>query len=739
MPAINVNRSAHSNRLPGQAELDADTSMDQPTALHPLDAGPIVRELQQAMDWWQEANEALAEPYAQMGVDHDYYDHMQWSESDRLELQNRGQAPLVYNKLALAIDWVTGTERRTRIDFSVQPKTKEASKTAQLKQRLLKYQSDTNNIGWNRSQAFKDAAIGGVGWTEASIRGDASEELVLHKHVPWRHIKYDPYSTDLDCADMRYIHRRKWLDLDYAIAMYPSRENELRSSARSQMFGDDEWGQNELELPQVYRRYDWQGSEIVQRQWSSGLPVHGSVNRLRVPVTETWFRMPRRIKRLFGPDHNGVPFDESNPEHAALKGKSYVSITDAIAEDIVVIIWVPGVCLFRGVSPFKHGRFPFTPVWAKRRDRDGAPYGMVRGIRDAQDDLNKRLSKATWLLAANQLLYEEGSIDPAKKAEIQRNLARPNGMVEFKKGAMQNNTIKIERNLELFQSQVAMFEVSSAHINDGSGVNREMTGRDTNAVSGRAIRAKQEEGSVTTAELFDNLRLHVSIEGKMLLSLNTQYLTRPMQIAIAGSEAKDAFDWLLLNELAMNELGTEWEVKNDITKDDASFVVDQIDYRASTRAAAAEQFGEMMKYITPDLQASLLDLFVDMTDVPNREEAVKRIRAVTGQGGGGDAEDPEVQAQRQQVQAQKNAEQELQMRERMAQAGLTEAKAAEALAKAKKIAIEGKAGALDLAALIDALLPLAPSADRLYEPPTQGLPNADAQSTAPADPAVAVQ
>jgi len=38
--------------------------------------------------------------------------------------------------------------------------------------------------------------------------------------------------------------------------------------------------------------------------------------------------------------------------------------------------------LWLGPSPYRHNRYPFTPIWGNRRGRDGLPYGLIRGLRD---------------------------------------------------------------------------------------------------------------------------------------------------------------------------------------------------------------------------------------------------------------------------------------------------------------------------------------------------------------------
>lgn len=696
------------SKLPGDEELRL--SEEPLTAnLHEYDSIEHIENLRRCEDWYCESADLLAETRAEMAKDHDYYDHLQWTDEERAVLISRGQAPLVYNKCSLAIDWLTGTERRTRIDFAVHPKKKGAEESAATQQKLLKYLSDTNLIGWNRSGAFKEACIGGVGWTECSIRGDASQELILHSHVPWQHILWDPFTprTDLAMDTCRYMHRRKWLDLDFAKTMFPGREDALRAAARSSMFGDSEYDDEMVDLPQPFRRYDSRGAEIVQRRWSSAMPISGSSFRFRVPTTETWYREPIKVKKFWGMEARGVEFDPNDQQMAEAVQKGYASVTDAVTTKMFCCIWVPGSMLWFGLSPFRHNQFPFTPIWAARRSRDGMPYGRIRGIRDAQDDLNKRHSKLQWLLASNQTLYEKNAISTDQLDDYKRGISKPNAVIEVDR----LEGIKNDKNLDLAEAQVKMLDIDAQHIHDGSGVNRDNTGQDSTAESGRAILAKQQEGAVTTAELFDNLRLANQLDGKKLLSLAKQFMTMQDEVRVTGEGNKT--DWLDINKPVQNEDGS-WSIKNDMTLDDAEYVVDQQDFRETVRQAQAEQLFEMAMKLPPEAQLALIDVIVEATDISNKDAILKRLRKINGQTDPAREDDPEVQAQMAAQAEAQRANEALAMRERTAKVGLDEAKQSELLAKAKKVGIETKQQALDLAGLLAVTIPLAPAADRLF-------------------------
>jgi len=239
-------------------------------------------------------------------------------------------------------------------------------------------------------------------------------------------------------------------------------------------------------------------------------------------------------------------------------------------------------------------------------------------------------------------------------------------------------------------------------------VNRELLGRDTNAASGRAILAKQQEGAVSTAELFDNYRLGIQLSGEKQLSLTEQFMTEERQFRIVGE--RKGLDWRVINQIRLDTLNNVWVVDNDISRNQADFIVDQQDFRETMRQAFAEQFFDMLGKLPPDLSVQLLDLAFDMIDMPGKEEVVKRIRQITGQSDTEEgADSPAAQARA----ASEQQERDMALRERMAKVGLDEAKRDEIMAKAKGLQLKAKGDAFSVAELIEILLPLAPAADRL--------------------------
>lgn len=538
----------------------------------------------------------------QQAIDEDYYDNDQWTEEDAQTLRDRGQAPICYNVISQTINWIIGSEKRGRTDFSVLPRGKEDAKPAERKSQLLKYLSDVNRTPFHRSRAFEDGVKVGLGWLEDGVTDDDDKEPVYSRYESWRNMLWDSASTDFDIEDARYVIRNKWVDLDVAIAFFPDRAALLeRSASASDRYGADLANGDEV--------MDF--SEDERETLGRGLAEH-SGDRKRVRMLEVWFKTPERVQKVVDGPMSGDIVDPNNPQHAEAAQAGMVAERMMMRMN-VAIMTTSGLC-YVGPSPYRHNRFPFTPIWGYRRGRDGMPYGVIRSLRDIQDDINKRASKAQFILSTNKTIMEEGAVKDM--AEFMEEVARPDGVIIVQA----NKRLDINVDRELAASHMQLMSQGITMIQSVSGVTDELMGKTTNAKSGVAIQARQEQGSMSTSKLFDNLRYAVQTQGEKQLSLVEQYFTDQKQFRITNQRMQPEF-------IDVNDGLPE----NDITRTKADFIISDAEWRASLRQAQTEQLLEMMTRMPPEVALVTLDLIVESMDLPNREEIVKRIRQVTGQ------------------------------------------------------------------------------------------------------------
>ena len=133
--------------------------------------------------------------------DRDYRDHKQWTQQEKDELEARGQAPVVINRIAPKVNFLCGMERASRSDPKALPRTPKHEDSAAAFTEGLRYVVDNNDFDQVASDAFDNYIVEG---TEAAIIEVEPETFEIKiKQIPWDRFYYDPHSSRKDLKDAR--------------------------------------------------------------------------------------------------------------------------------------------------------------------------------------------------------------------------------------------------------------------------------------------------------------------------------------------------------------------------------------------------------------------------------------------------------------------------------------------------------------------------------------------------------
>jgi hypothetical protein len=652
------------------AGMDGDPSAKPP---HPLETDEAHKTLRQLLSWYYHERDKQSANRLDMAMDADFYDNLQWDENDAQDLRARGQMPLVYNEIAPMVDWIIGTERRMRVDWSVLPRTEDDVQAADVKTKVLKYVSDINRVGFARSRAFADAIKCGVGWMDDGSRDDPTQDALYSKYEDWRNVLYDSASYELDLSDARYLFRWRWVDEDVAMAMFPDRKDKVREAVENADGFDTE------DLGDVW--FMGEKLEPTGRLNGMGSASMLDTQRRRVKLYECQYRMPAMSKIVDDGPMKGAFLNEGDnvlAQHVQANGST---IVDRMVMRVHFAVFTEAALLSMGPSPYRHNRFSLTPVWCYRRGRDRLPYGVIRRVRDIQQDLNKRASKALFMLNTNQIIADEGAV--ADKNIARDEADRPDGYIEKKAG----KEFTIRRDTDAATGQLQMMTLAAQSIQKTASVNNENLGRQTNAVSGAAIEKRQEQGAVGTTEPFDNQLFAVQVQGEKMLSLAEQFYTEEKVIRLTG--AKNKIEWVRINQPEVQADGST-RYLNDITSSQADFVVAEQDYAGTLRQVMFDSLQQLVQKLPPEVGLKLFTLAMEFSDLPNHEDIANEIRRMTGDPDPNKELTPEEQAQQaQQAQAQAEMMQMQQEQSRLAVEQLA-ATVREINARADKIEAEAR-------------------------------------------------
>lgn len=624
-----------------------------------------------------------------------FYDSEQWDYDDAQVLKDRGQDPVVYNEIKPTIDWLIGTERRVRVDFVVMPEDtmddadgEDADEDAQVKTKLLKYLDDSNLAQFERSYAAEDAFKAGIGWLEVGLRGDRTGVPVFVASESWRNMLHDSMAQRRDLSDGRYQFRLKVVDLDIAEAIFPNKKEQLHRCIQTgdnlQVFSEWYGGVGGL-----ISGLDQFNTLTDSLDYMTSKPVDMFNTRKRVLLIECWSREP--VRRTDNVDGLGDPIEMR----------------------VRLAIMTEHDTLFEGWSPYKHDRFPFIPVWAYRARRTGLPYSPIWPLIGPQVALNKRMSKSVFEATANQIELEVGAVDEAVMSfeNIRDEYNDPNGMPVFAHQALAAGKVRKVEHGAKAQEQLMLADRDANAIRAMSGVNSDNRGERSNVTSGRAVLAKQDQGSLLTAELFDNLLLARKLEGDLTLSVAEQGMAAPRAFRVPGGNPGEV--------IRINQPQADGSYLNDITKRRAKFVVGEQAWKQAYAEAAFESLLQVLSQLAsaaPQAVINLLDLVFDMhPNLPRKRAFVQRMRSINGQADPDGKLSPEQQAEMAQKQAVAKAQFEAQMAQLIADVQKAQADGANVRSEAVLKRLQAVYEAAQAATVVATLPEIAPLTDSLLK------------------------
>ncbi len=376
--------------------------------------------------------------------DRDYVDNIQLKDDEVKTLKNRGQPPIVINRIKRSIEFLKGYELSQRVDPKVLPNTPQHEEDANGAEQALRYVEKSQRIDYKRSKVWSNLLVEGMAGYRVGVKqGYRGPEITVDR-IPWDRMFYDPHSSEPDFSDAGYKGAVRWSDLAEAQAQYPDKTDIL------------EWTLNDSALSNTY------DDKPKFQLWADK-------KRKRVRIVQIWVK---RQDEWFWAE------------------------------------FTKGGILKSGPSPYKNdkGESDCELLFASAYvNRDNERYGLVREMIGPQDEINKRRSKALHLLSVEQTVAEEGVVQDVERARRER--ARPDGWTVVAPGALADKRIQFETRTDLAAGHMQLLQEAKSEI-DMIGGNVALQGNalQKSSASGKAIIASQQGGAMEIAPLMDELR-----------------------------------------------------------------------------------------------------------------------------------------------------------------------------------------------------------------------------------------
>lgn len=597
------------------------------TALPRLQVEQFLLEVQQQPHWRREADRAC-----------DFYDGNQLSADDVETLMERGQPPLITNIIKPTIDTVLGMEAKSRSDWRVRPEDNEEcpDDLAEGLSVKLKHAEIESRADRAVSDAYSTQIKAGLGWVEVSREHDPFKCPYRVRYVHRREIHWDWRAEQPDLSDARYLIRRRWLEMDQAIALMPQYASLLRMAA-SGWSGFDPVIEQDTNLVQ-----SWEGerdTKISANDWRD-------TQRQRICMSEIWYRKWVRGYVMTLPNGTSMEVDFKNPRHNEAIVSGVAKVKQATFQKVRLAWYCGPHFLYDVPSPYKHNQFPYVPFFGHREDLTNVPYGLIRSMLSPQVEINARKSKMLWALNSRRVEADSDAVLDHQNAA--KEVARPDAYIILNANRKPSSKFTVSPGGELATQQFQVMQEAKQEIAEASGIHKSMQGQQSGASSGLAINSLIEQGMNTLAEINDNFRYARRLVGEMLFELLKQNLMQGQsKVSVGDGKRKKT---IVFNQPSVDEETGQPVMLNDVARVKASIVLDDVPSTPTYKMQQMQMLTEITKSLPPQLQGYIIDFVIEATDYPKRHELADRLRAASG------IQDPEQQEQQAKAQQAEQAE-----------------------------------------------------------------------------------
>ena len=156
--------------------------------------------------WFREAVDKADVWRKEAEQDYDFVAGKQWTEADKHKLEQSGRPAITINRIKPLINVLSGYQRLNRYDIDFLPRTSDDIDICTVRKGITKYVLDQCGDDNEESEAFEDAAIGGLGWMEVGYKFNedmTDGEAFVTREDPFG-IYVDPEAHKTDFSDAKF-------------------------------------------------------------------------------------------------------------------------------------------------------------------------------------------------------------------------------------------------------------------------------------------------------------------------------------------------------------------------------------------------------------------------------------------------------------------------------------------------------------------------------------------------------
>lgn len=570
-----------------------------------MDPQEILLEYEKAREnrttWMSEAN-----------VDHEFKNSIQYTESEIKQLKERGQAPVVVNRILPQVSHQVNMIVSYMPGPTVVPASGGDEDKADLHRRILNHILYRSNYPRVVKQVVTDQVTDGVGWFYAFVDRnpiDGRPEIFVG-YIPWYRVFPDPESIRPDISDAAYVYVANYISRARAKVLFPEyadRIDEIASSIEDVPTASG-YSEENIKLWKIVT--DGQKDNVLYlERYYQEREKHYVLTSL-VPEKPLTVIMDSRQFSEFREQYGSAIDNEVMVTEANLPVIKREAILgyDSVAKD-TLYTWFDNYPIY-----------PVVPAWYEHLGNT-EPIGLVRSIRGQQQLFNKlnMIIVAHGIATAGvRLMGPENAVD---KDEIQVELSKPIGYISIK--PLPDKLLKPEplnvnplppAVFALLEDIKRDFEYTAGSSSMSLGVPEKVPR------TGIATLAMEEWARRRIAPVMQNTADAVERLGRVLIRLVQKYYSDFQVIRIVNPQEPEKMEEIAVNLPLYDSVSQRAiETINDVTVGIYDVRVDVNKYTFSSRMAELQFYAQLY-------HDGLLDdiALMQMLPIPNKDELIKR-------------------------------------------------------------------------------------------------------------------
>lgn len=462
----------------------------------------------------------------------------QWDEADRKYAEEMGKPCVVFNRTAVVVNAICGSEANNRQEVAYRARTVDDAGGNDLLTQAAKWAREQCDAEDEDSDAFRDMVICGYGWTETKMDYESNPDgmVAVVRRDPGA-FHYDPSAVKRNLTDARWVQCDDWLDEDSIKARWPDAEIVATGDGMLPSTTPHDATTAPLYLKSATEDTP-DGTHLVIHHCWVEKEVYWKVQKPVDPMLAQAAAMagqapPAPVVEEMSEEDYQVALARSTQMGIELQGRR-------LTRKVYMEAYLLGrQLLASGKAPCQDGGFIYKCMTGYRDREAGTFHGVVKFVVDPQKYANKMLSQLLHMINTNAkggIMVETGAVDDIRKLED--TWAKTDGVTLVNAGAISGGKIQPKPIPQYPQSIPDLLTLSISSIRDGAGVPLEMLGLADRMQPGIVEEARTQSGLGNVATLFDSLRQYRKQHGRLLAHFLLNYMSDGRLVRVAGPVAE---------------------------------------------------------------------------------------------------------------------------------------------------------------------------------------------------------